>query len=138
MHQPTNASGGSSGKACIELIVENTIIQSMRYFNKLPGFIKTPSGIEWILLRKLPLIFAVSAAVPVAVMLLLYFGNQTLDPEQLKTIYLCLGILFSIFFFVGAAAIGCIVVMIMKGPAYVADPYELPKENKKLEQYPNR
>jgi hypothetical protein len=138
MHQPTNASGGNSGKACIELIVENTIIQSMRYFNKLPGFIKTPSGIEWILLRKLPLIFAVSAAVPVAVMLLLYFGNQTLDPEQLKTIYLCLGILFSIFFFVGAAAIGCIVVMIMKGPAYVADPYELPKENKKLEQYPNR
>jgi hypothetical protein len=25
----------------------------------------------------------------------------------------------------------------MKGPAYVADPYELPKENKKLEQHPN-
>jgi len=110
----------------------------MRYFNKLPGFIKTPSGIEWILLRKLPLIFAACAAVPVTAILLLYFGNQTLDPEQLKTIYLCLGILFSIFFFVGAAAIGCIVVMIMKGPAYVADPYELPKENKKLEQYPNR
>jgi hypothetical protein len=109
----------------------------MRYFNKLPGFIKTPSGMEWILLKKLPLIFAATAAIPTAVILLLYFSNQTLNPEQLKTIYICLGILFSIFFFVGATAIGCIVVMIMKGPAYVADPYELPKENKKLEQFPN-
>jgi hypothetical protein len=25
----------------------------------------------------------------------------------------------------------------MKGPAYVADPYELPVENKNLENYPN-
>jgi hypothetical protein len=132
-----SVSGGNSGKACTELIIENIIIQSMRYFNKLPGFIKTPSGIEWVILKKLPLIFAVCAAIPCTAILLLYFSNQTLNPEQLKTIYLCLGILFSIFFFVGATAIGCIVVMIMKGPAYVADPYELPKENKKLEQYPN-
>jgi len=110
----------------------------MRYFNKLPGFIRTPSGFEWVLLKKLPLIFGLSAAAPTAAILFIYFSNQTLNPEQLKTIYLCLGILFSIFFFVGAAAIGCIVVMIMKGPAYVADPYELPKENKKLEQYPNK
>ena len=110
----------------------------MKYFNKPPGFIKTPSGFEWVLLKKLPLIFGLSAAIPTAVILFIYFGNQTLNPEQLKTIYLCLGILFSICFFVGAAAIGCIVVVIMKGPAYVADPYELPKENKKLEQYPNK
>jgi hypothetical protein len=110
----------------------------MRYFNKLPGFIKTPSGLEWVLLKKLPLIFGICAAIPTAVILFIYLGNQTLNPEQLKTIYLCLGILFSIFFFVGTVAIGCIVVMIMKGPAYVADPYELPKENKKLEQYPNK
>lgn len=109
----------------------------MEYFNKLPGFIKTPSGREWILLKKLPLIFSICAALPTAAILFIYFGNPVLNPEQLKTIYLCLGVLFSISFFVGATAIGCIVVIIMKGPAYVADPYELPKENKKLEQYPN-
>lgn len=110
----------------------------MNYFNKLPGFIKTPSGLEWVLLKKLPMIFGLSSAVPVIAILFIYFSNSSLNPEQLKTIYLCLGILFSIFFFVGAAAIGCFVVMLMKGPAYVADPYELPKENKKLEQFPNR
>jgi hypothetical protein len=109
----------------------------MRYFNKLPGFIKTPSGLEWVLLKKLPLILGICSAVPTAAILFIYFGNQTLNPEQLKTIYMCLGALFSIFFFVGAAAIGCIVVILMKGPAYVADPYELPKENRKLEKYPN-
>lgn len=113
-------------------------IPIMNYFNKLPGFIKTPSGLEWILLKKLPLIFGLSSLIPAAVIFFIYFSNHTLNPEQLKTIYVCLGLLFSIFFFVGAAAIGCIVVMIMKGPAYVADPYELPKENKRLEQFPNK
>jgi len=110
----------------------------MSYFNKLPGFIKTPSGLEWVLLRKLPLIFGICSAIPTIAIFFIYFSNHTVNPEQLKTIYLCLGLLFSIFFFVGAAAIGCIVVILMKGPAYVADPYELPKENKKLEQYPDK
>lgn len=70
-------------------------------------------------------------------MLNLYLSNAILNGEQLKTIYLCLGVLFSLWFFVGVAAIGCVVVIIMKGPAYVADPYELPIENKSLEKYPN-
>ncbi len=109
----------------------------MNFFNKLPGFIKTPSGLEWVLLKKIPWIFAIGSAMPCTVMLTLYFSNDTLSPEQMKTIYQCLGVLFSLWFFVGATAIGCIVVIIMKGPAYVADPYELPKENKDLEQYPN-
>lgn len=109
----------------------------MTYFNKLPGFIKSPSGFEWALFKKIPLIFGVGTLVPCAVMLTLYLTNETLNPEQQKIIYQCLGVIFSYWFFVGATAIGCIVVMIMKGPAYVADPYELPKENKKLEQFPN-
>jgi len=108
----------------------------MNYFNKLPGFIKTPSGFEWVLLKKLPLIFLICTAIPAAAISAIYFGNQTLNPDQLKTIYLYLGVLFTLWFFIGAAAIGCVVVIIMKGPAYVADPYELPKENKSLEKHP--
>lgn len=109
----------------------------MSIFNKLPGFIKTPSGFEWILFKRIPLIFAIGTAIPVAVMLNIYFSNEIISAAQQQIIYQCFGVIFSVWFFVGAAAIGCIVVMIMKGPAYVADPYELPKENKKLEQYPN-
>lgn len=108
----------------------------MDYFNKLPGFIKTPSGFEWTLFRKLPLIFTIATAIPGAVILNIYLSNEKLDALQQQVIYQCFGVLFSVWFFIGAAAIGCIVVIIMKGPAYVADPYELPKENKKLEKHP--
>jgi hypothetical protein len=109
----------------------------MNLFNKLPGFIKTPSGFEWVLFKKIPWIFGISTAVPCALMLNIYLSNESLSREQQQIIYQCFGVLFSLWFFVGAATIGCVVVMIMKGPAYVADPYELPKENKKLEQHPN-
>ncbi|MGB7815683.1 MAG: hypothetical protein WBL28_04960 [Methylotenera sp.] len=85
--------------------------------------------------KKIPIIFVLGTAPLVAIMLSIYFNNDTLNPAQQKIIYQCLGILFSYWFFVGATAIGCILVMIMKGPAYVADPYELPKENKQYENY---
>ena len=109
----------------------------MNYFNKLPGFTRTPSGLEWVLLKRLPLIFATGTALATLPIVYIYLSNHIINPEQFKTIYLCLGLIFSVWFFAGAAAIGCFVVMVMKGPAYVADPYELPKENKKLEKHPN-
>lgn len=108
----------------------------MNYFNKLPGYNRSPSGFEWVLFKKIPLIFIIGTAIPASVILEIYFSNATLNPEQQKIIYQCFGILFSYWFFVGATAIGCILVMLMKGPAYVADPYELPKENQQLEKYP--
>ncbi|NOT15872.1 MAG: hypothetical protein HOP21_09950 [Methylotenera sp.] len=109
----------------------------MNYFNKLPGFIKTPSGFEWVLFKKLPRIFAITTAIPTLPILYLLLSNENLNAQQQQWTYQCLGLLFSIWFFVGATTIGCVVVMIMKGPAYVADPYEMPKENKHLEDYPN-
>ena len=109
----------------------------MKYFNKLPGFIKTPSGLEWALFKKIPHIFGIGTAASCMPMLTIYFSNEVLNREQQQTIYQLMGLLFSVWFFVGTIAIGCIVVIIMKGPAYVADPYELPTENKSLEQHPN-
>jgi hypothetical protein len=128
-----SAYGGSSGKA----YTKDRLIQPMNLFNKLPGFIKTPSGFEWVLFKKIPLIFTIGTAIPCIPMLYLFVSNESLNRAQQQIIYQCLGMLFSVWFFVGATAIGCIVVILMKGPAYVADPYELPKENKKLEQHPN-
>lgn len=107
----------------------------MNYFNKLPNFIQTPSGQEWVLFKKLPIIFIIGTAIPVLFILYHYFFSDSPRPEGLKSIYFCLGLIFTHWFFVGTVAIGCVVVMIMKGPAYVADPYELPVENKKLEEF---
>ena len=109
----------------------------MGYFNKLSGFVRSPSGLEWILLKKIPRIFLISAFIPCAIILKLYLFNDALNAEQLKIIYQCLGVLFSLWFFIGTLAIGCVIVILMKGPAYVADPYELPVENKSLENHPN-
>jgi hypothetical protein len=105
----------------------------MNFFNKLPGHIQTPSGYEWLVLKKIPRIFLICTALPSVVMLTLYLGNASINRDQEQVIYLCLGLLFTAWFFIGTVTIGCVVVMIMKGPAYVADPYELPEENNKLE-----
>jgi len=109
----------------------------MNYFNKLPGYHKAPAGLEWVIMKKLPVIFIASTLLILTPMFYIYFSNHSLSPAQLKQLYLCLGLIFSVWFFIGAAAIGCFVVMIMKGPAYVADPYDLPKENKQLEKFPH-
>lgn len=106
----------------------------MDYFKKLPNYVRSPAGLEWRLFKKLPRYFLAGISLPSLIILALYLNNTALSNEQLKTIYLCLGLIFSVWFFVGAAAIGCIVVMIMKGPAYVADAYERPIEDKRLEE----
>jgi formate-dependent nitrite reductase membrane component NrfD len=109
----------------------------MHFLNKLPGYSKSPSGVEWKIFKKLPIVFLVGTALPCAEMLYLFLTNSSIRAEQQKIIYQCLGFIFSYWFFVGVVFFGCIVVMLMKGPAYVADPYRLPPENKKLEQFPN-
>lgn len=105
----------------------------MNLFNKLPNSKRAPSRREWRLLKKLPRYFLLGIALPCLWMAWLYISNDVLNANQLKTVYICLGLIFSVWFFIGAIAIGCIVVIIMKGPAYVADPYALPIENKTLE-----
>lgn len=108
----------------------------MRLFNKLPGYVRYPLGTEWTLLKRLPIIFGLGSVLICIPILNLYFEQNLTAPEHQKTVYLCLGLLFTHWFFVGAAAIGCAVVVIMKGPGYVADPYELPKEDPDLEGNP--
>ncbi len=107
----------------------------MNYFNKLPNFIQTPAGFEWKLLKKIPIIFLIGTALLVLCILYHYFFSHAPKQESLKSIYFCLGLIFTHWFFIGTVAIGCVLVMIMKGPAYVADPYDLPVENKKLEHF---
>lgn len=100
-----------------------------RYFRKLPGYQRTQSGHEWSLFKKIPRIFFGGLLILTIVFLYLYLFCDAANPRTGQLMYLCLGLLFSHCFFVGTITIGCIVVMIMKGPAYVADPYELPREN---------
>ena len=100
----------------------------MNLFNKLHGR-REPPGLEWQILRKLPRVTLVGLLIPVALAVLV----RVLPPEpgvniakHIKSVDI-FAIASAITFFtaVFTVAIGCIIVYIMKGPAYVADAYPL-------------
>jgi hypothetical protein len=105
----------------------------MEYFKKLPGYKNSPSGFEWILFKKIPYIFGIGTLVVAVMIIDLCFFSSLPNSESQKLIFQCLGLIFSFWFFVGTITFGCVIVMLMKGPAYVSDPYELPLENQELE-----
>ena len=105
----------------------------MDFFKKLPNNAQYPVGIEWPILRKIPLIFVAGTALILSPAVMIYVQNTVITAAQYKIVYVCLGAMFTYWFFVGVLAIGCFLLMVMKGPGYVADAYELPKEDRRLE-----
>ena len=100
----------------------------MNLFTKLHGR-RVPPGLEWQILRRLPQITLAGSLIPVALAVLV----RVLPPEpgvdiakHIKTVDI-FAIATAITFFttVLTITIGCVVVYIMKGPAYVADAYPL-------------
>jgi len=100
----------------------------MNLFTKLHGR-RVPPGLEWRILRRLPHISLAGSLIPVALAVLV----RILPPEpgvdiakHIKTVDI-FAIATAITFFTAVltVAIGCVVVYIMKGPAYVADAYPL-------------
>ena len=100
----------------------------MNPFTKLHGR-RVPPGLEWRILKKLPHITAVGLLIPVALAVLV----RVLPPEpgidiakHVKSVDI-FAVATAITFLTAVLtlAIGCIVVYIMKGPAYVADAYPL-------------
>lgn len=104
------------------------------FFKKLPNTTQYPIGIEWPILKKIPILFVVGSLLIASPAVVIYFKNAVISATQYKTIYICLGAILTYWFFIGVLAIGCVLIMIMKGPGYVADAYELPKEDKSLER----
>jgi hypothetical protein len=100
-----------------------------RYFHKLHSRRSAP-GLERRIWRRLPLAFLGSVLIPIA----LSVGTRMFPPEGSERVIAKTTATVDIFAFaagltavtaVVTIAIGCVVVMIMKGPAYVADGYTL-------------
>ena len=107
----------------------------MSWLNKLPNSVRSASGLEWALWRKLPLILLVGTALPLAAALALHvFAEQgsAADARWLQTMdYVVVGVVIFHWSAVVTIAIGCVVVMLMKGPGYVADdPMEVSHSDK--------
>jgi len=102
----------------------------MKYLRKLPGHRQYPSGIEWTVLKKLPIILAGGTAIPVFVSVgTRWFPPQGTISEVAKHIaaidILAIAAVLMLWMTALGVAIVCFVVVLMKGPAYVADAYPL-------------
>ena len=98
----------------------------MNLFNRLPGFPRTPAGKERIVLRLLPRAFLLGTLlllIPSLLVRLIASPDDALVATTIDIYMISLIILhWTVLFTVGIAAF---IVMMMKGPAYVADAYPL-------------
>ena len=97
----------------------------MNWFKKLPNSVRSAPGLEWALWRKLPVIWVLGTVVPLLALGIYHWLVDAATPAAqralLLTDYKVMGLLAFHWTAVLTAAIGCVVVMAMKGPAYVAD-----------------
>lgn len=103
----------------------------MSWLQKLPDSRRSPPGLERAIMRRLPGALAAGTLIP-----LFSFAFAWLYPDPaagetpekyLTTVGIAaLAVVITAWTAVFTVAIGCVVVMLMKGPAYVADRYHLP------------
>lgn len=103
------------------------IASTMNWLKKLPGSRRAATGLEWAIWRKLPLIFLVGTGLPLAALALLHLLVEPASAAVLRWLqmanYLVIGVVLFHWTAVLTVGIGCVIVMVMKGPAYAADSY---------------
>ncbi len=98
----------------------------MNPFKRLPGFTRTPAGLERVVLRRLPritLLGTLLLALP-ALLARMMSGPSALTQVSTVDIYVAALIILH-WTVVFTVAIAAFIVMVMKGPAYVADAYPM-------------
>ena len=98
----------------------------MNLFRKLHGR-KTPHGLEIRILRRLPRIALVGSLLPIALSVLVRIVPTEPGIDRAKHIksvdIFAIATEITFLTAIFTVAIGCVVVYVMKGPAYVADAY---------------
>ena len=89
-----------------------------------------PAGLEWVILKKIPKILLAGTFIPLFMALFarLYPISGTaaeIAKHQIGVDILSISLAFMTFTAAFTVTIGCVIVVLMKGPAYVADPYKL-------------
>ena len=100
----------------------------MNWFKKIPHHYCATSGLEWRLWRKLPLIALAGTALPLLCLALVHLMAEPVpDAAEARWIqmmdYMVGGLIVFHWSMVLTVGIGCVIVMVMKGPGYVADGY---------------
>jgi hypothetical protein len=102
----------------------------MDWLRKLPGYQRTPYGFEWRLLRLIPQFLVAGTVLPVLFSgLARYFFSQGTPAEIERQVQLfdfaMIGLAVVVWTAGVTIAIGCVIVWLMKGPAYVADGFNV-------------
>lgn len=102
----------------------------MKILTKLPNSRREPPGLEWTILKKLPKVLFAGTLIPLAISLSGHLfepqGTAAEIAKHIKSVdIMCITTVVTLWMAALTVAIGCCVVVIMKGPAYVADAYEL-------------
>jgi len=101
---------------------------------KLPGFQPAPAGLERAILRKLPTTLLAGTLLPA-----LFALVAPVDPTQADTFrYVLIGMVLTHWMLVFGTAIVCLIVVVMKGHAWVADAYPLPDRDRPRPSVPDR
>ena len=100
----------------------------MNWFNKLSGIQQTPYGFEWQLLKRMPNLLLAGTLLPFLMsMLARLWWTDEVVVDAGRSIQTFDFVMFGVVSFVWAVAltvaIFCVIVWVMKGPAYVADGY---------------
>ena len=102
----------------------------MKLLQRLPGFERSPPGLERRILRSLPYALIGSILAPLLAYFAVTLTGDTpvgLTAERHASDMLIAGIAFAVTAWTAilTVGIGCCIVVLMKGPAYVADRYPL-------------
>ena len=102
----------------------------MKILNKLPNSRREAPGLEWVVLKKLPLALLAGTLIPLAICaanrLFPRQGDVVQIAKQAKLVDIfSIATVVTVWTAVLTVAIACCVVVMMKGPAYVADAYKL-------------
>jgi hypothetical protein len=107
----------------------------MTWLHKLPNSRRYPPGLEWRLLRHMPRILLVGTLLPALVALAARAWPISGSPQEVATtlglvdIYAISAVILH-WTVVLTVTIACVIVWLMKGPAYVADAYPLPDSDR--------
>ena len=109
-----------------------------RLFRKVDDY-REPPGLERVVLSKLPLFWAGGTAVPLLVILLgrlIPAAGPALEMAKQQRIldFIMFGALLTVWTAALTVAIGCLVVIVMKGPHYAADSYYLDGSHQQTEK----
>lgn len=107
----------------------------MNWLKKLPGYQRTPYGFELRLLRMMPRVLALGTLLPLLLSGLarLFFtaGTAAEIARHVEVFdFAMIGLAVLIWSAAVTVSFGCVIVWLMKGPAYVADGFDVPHSDK--------